>query len=114
MIDLSGSRGLGFLSTTNGSNSQLRETILTTILGLNQTVTTQTGVNQQYANQINSIASAIEHYFSGWNAVVTDTIAVSSAYSKWWADKGKNMQMLLNQYQDTLIQLDRILKQKGR
>lgn len=114
MIDLNGARGLGFLSTVNGGNAELRETILQNLGGVNQTITTQTGVNQSYANQLNSVSSAIENYYSSWNLAVSNAISISAGYAAWWAAHGRAMQDLMNQYLDSLRRMDEILTSKGK
>lgn len=114
MIDLSGSRGRGFLAGMNGSTPRIREEILSAITSQNQTFTAATTEVQSFTSQLLSASSQIAAYLSSWPQIVTDFLEVNIKYSDWWTNQGRPMQEQLNSIQNNLQMLDEKLTQLGR
>ena len=114
MIDLSGSRGRGFLASTNGSTPQIRELILQTLSTLSTDLSTaQTQINTS-TTALLSASTQIAGYLSGWSGIVRDYVSVNATYASWWINEGRPMQDALNTIQDNLTELDQKLTALGR
>lgn len=105
MILLTGARGLGFGSNTNGSEAELREQILNEIAGINASSQNQLNQINSAVQNIYSVSGKILNYLPAWDAIVANVVATNKNYTDWWVNSAKPMQERINALQNTLLQV---------